>query len=117
MDFSIGNRLGTDEISSVNHMNYNDHEIFVTEPYIRREMEYPKPQYKFPDPPMKSKVLIAPRRPVLTEGFYNPGPILSENNLIILLLVILVILCTMTYASVKQNAENIKLMAGILAAR
>lgn len=119
MDFSFmgGNEFGTDQIFANNPVNYNDNDIFMTQPKIKKQLRWPVPKHRYPDPkavPMFS----VPSPPQHKESFvdqYGNYPQITENMLIILLLVILIVMCTMIYSTVKQTCETLKLMASILA--
>ena len=116
MDFSYGNTWGTDSISTSTPMNYDSSDLFVTQPKIGKVLQYPAVGQKYPNPVMEKKAIMPPSK---TEGFVTDmrSPDISENMLIILLLVVLIVLCTMIYSTVKQTCETMKLMAAILAQR
>lgn len=116
MDFSYagGNEWGTDQISSTSTMNYDMNDIFVTQPKIKKQLQWPDPKNKYPDPPLKAKLTMK------QEGFvdqYGNYPQITENMLIILLLVILIVMCAMIYSTMSQTCETLKLMTSILASR
>ena len=124
MDFSYmgGNEWGTDQISSATPMNFNNNDIFMTQPKIDKQLQYPVPRHMYPNPRTQAKFALPPPRPQSKgmESFvdqYGNYPQITENMLIILLLVILVVMCSMIYSTVKQTCETIKLMASILASR
>ena len=125
MDFSYmgGNDFGTDQISSSTLMNYDMNDIFVTQPKINKQLQWPVPKHKYPDPVKKEKLVMS-RQKNKMEGFTRYGSGLStyddhnqitENMLIILLLVIVIVMCAMIYSTVKQTCETLKLMVSILA--
>ena len=117
MDFSYngGYGFGTDQLASNNIMNFNDNEIFVTQPKINKQLQWPSPTHKYPDPHVSPKSTIPHKQNM--EGFntHDTYPQITENMLIILLLVVLIITCTMIYNSVRQMNETLKLMTSILA--
>jgi hypothetical protein len=118
MDFSFmgGNEFGTDQIFAHNPVNYNDNDIFMTQPKIKKQLMWPVPKHRYPDPAVVPRFSVPP--PQREEGFvdqYGNYPQITENMLIILLLVILIVMCTMIYSTVKQTCETLKLMASILA--
>jgi hypothetical protein len=115
MDY--GSPWGTDQIHAFTPMNHNYSDLFYTAPKIKKEMQWPKPSYKYSV--AKPEVLKAPKAPT-KESFvdeYGNYPIITENMLVILLLVLLVIMCTVIYSTVKQTCETMKLLAAIIAAK
>lgn len=112
---------GTDQIASSNLLDFDNKDIFLTESKIPMDNmnfgsnKIPNP-FEF-KPGMQAK--ISPPHQKGVEGFSNYGktPQITENMLIIILLVILIVMCTMIYSSVKQTCETIKLMVTILAAK
>jgi hypothetical protein len=121
MDFSYmgGNEWGTDQILPSTPMNFNDSDIFMTQPVIDKQLRWPTPKHQYPHPEMQAKSTL-PTNQSNVEGFtdnYGGYPQITENMLIILLLVILIVMCTMIYSTVKQTCEAIKLMTSILASR
>jgi len=134
MDFSYvgGNDWGTDQIYAHNPVNYDDNDIFMTQPKIKKQLQWPVPKHRYPNPKMTPKFSVPVKmHKGHNEGFlgskgeslqgfvdqYGNYPQITENMLIILLLVILIVMCTMIYSTVKQTCETMKLMASILASR
>lgn len=114
----FGAAWGTDEISSATPMDYYTNDIFVREDDIKKAIEWPVSKY--PDPAME-KVATAPEGPPRAGGFANyvegfADAKLTDNTLVIMLLVILVVLCTVMYNSIRQTQETIKLMLAIIVA-
>jgi hypothetical protein len=116
MDFSYtgGNDWGTDQISSATSMNYDMSDIFVTQPKIDKQLRWPVPEYKIPDPRMEEKIKI-PQKNV--EGFIGDYTNITENMLILLLLIMLIIICSMIYSSVRETREMMKLLVSALEAK
>lgn len=119
MDFSFmgEHEIGTDQIFAHNPVNYSDNDIFMTQPKIKKQLRWPVPQHRYPDPKAAPKFSMPPPQQH-KESFvdqYGNYPQITENMLIILLLVILIVMCTMIYSTVKQTCETLKLMASILA--
>lgn len=124
MDFSFvgGNDWGTDQIYAHTPLNYNDNDIFMTQPKIKKQLQWPTSRHQYPNPNMTPKFSEGTDKmhKEYEEGFvdqYGNYPQITENMLIILLLVILVVMCTIIYSTVKQTCETIKLMTSILASR
>ena len=122
MDFSYtgGNEWGTDQIHAYNPLNYDDNNIFMTNNKINKQLQWPVPKHRYPDPKLEPKfsVPVNKKHAGREEGFvdqYGNYPQITENMLIILLLVILIVMCTMIYSSVKQTCETLKIMVSILA--
>lgn len=120
MDFSFmgGNEFGTDQIFAHNPVNYRDNEIFMTQPKIKKQVRWPVPEHRYPNP--ESVPVFSVPHSKRKEGFtdqYGNYPQITENMLIILLLAILIVICTMIYSTVKQTCETLKLMTSILASR
>lgn len=117
-----GNEWGTDQITSSTPMNYDMNDIFITPSKIKKQLQWPVPTHKYPNPEATAKFALPPQQIPFprTERFvdqYGNYPQITENMLIILLLVILIVMCTMIYSTVKQTCETLKLMASILASR
>ena len=118
MDFSFmgGNDFGTDQIFAHNPVSYGDNDIFMTPSKIKKQLQWPVPKHRYPDP--KAVPVFSLPLPQRMENFvdqYGNYPQITENMLIILLLVILIVMCTMIHSTVKQTCETLKLMASILA--
>jgi hypothetical protein len=116
MDFSYmgGNEWNTDQISSSTAMNFDNNDIFMTQPKIDEQLRWPAPTHQYPNPEMQMKY-APPHDGYVTSGSVPPQ--ITENMLIILLLVILIVMCTMIYITVKQTCEAIKLLTSILASK
>ena len=112
-----GNEFGTDQIFAHNPVNYNDNDIFMTQPKIKKQLQWPVPKHRYPDPKAVPRFSVPPptQRKESFVDQYGNYPQITENMLIILLLVILIVMCTMIYSTVKQTCETLKLMASILA--
>jgi hypothetical protein len=111
-----GNEFGTDQVFAHNPINYSDDDIFITQPKIKKQLQWPVPNHRYPDPKAVPMFSVPP--PQHKEDFvdhYGNYPQITENMLIILLLVILIVMCTMIYSTIKQTCDTLKLMASILA--
>lgn len=123
MDFTFpgGNSWGTDAIVASTPLDYDSSDLFITQPKINTQLEWPVRGHNYPNPKMSRKFRLPdphPSRQTTKESFvseYGTYPQITENMLIILLLVILIVMCTMIYSTVKQTCETMKLMAAMLA--
>jgi hypothetical protein len=114
MDFSYmgGNEWGTDQITPYTPINYGMDDIFVTHPKIQTELwNAPEKNIKI-DPIIRQE----PNIDFFTDQ-YDGYPQITENMLIILLLVILIVMCTMIYSAVNKTCEMLKLMTSAIISR
>lgn len=118
MDFNIG--WGTDEIAPVTIHDYGMYDNTMTNATIQKNIKYPT--HKYPDPKIQPSLVVDnlyQKQKKDVEGFVgtynndNDG-IINEKTLIIMLLVILVILCTVMYHSIKQTQETMRLLLTML---
>lgn len=118
MDFEIG--WGTDEIAPTRISDYGMYDIYMPEKKIQQHVKFPT--HKYPDPVIKPK--LAPvhvnKNEQNIEGFvdaYGTGIPINEKTLMIMLLIILVVICTVMYQSIKQTQESIKVLLAIIVAQ
>ena len=119
MDFGLG--WGTDEIAPIHILDHGMYDMHMTEKKIHDQVIYPT--RKLPDPVIKpmmaAPVHVKPATDTV-EGFvdaYGAGIPINEKTLIIMLLVILVVMCTVMYQSVKQTQETVKVLLAVIIAQ
>jgi hypothetical protein len=117
MAFSLNSAWGTDEITSYTPMNHDYSNLFYTDKKIKNEIQWPK--HTLNTPTQKPKPPL-PSNNSKIENFvdvYGNYPAITENMLIIMLLVILILMCASVYHTVKQTHETIKMLVSIIATK
>jgi hypothetical protein len=108
-DYTGGLSWGTDEIAPT-ASDYNSHDIFVTPKKIKQEL-YPTKKYPEPEVKMVAKLPVE----AFHGGVENVEHLrITENMLIIMLLVILVVICGCMHSCAKHNSETMKLIVALL---
>jgi hypothetical protein len=118
MDFSFNNSWGTDEVYSTTPMNYRASVPLYTESAIEKEVKWPVPKYKFPESQAPQKVKIT--KPQTKESFSLELPnniTITENMLILFMLIVLVVFCAVIYKTVKDTCETLKIVMSLLIAK
>lgn len=115
MDFNIG--WGTDQIVPTKPKDYGMYDIFQSHSDIKKQIQYPKKTMPNPtiiEKPNKTKHKESFVSDILpnTQDFQ-----LNEKTILIMLSIILIILCTVMYQSVKQTQETMKLLLALMIAQ
>lgn len=104
MDFNVADNWTGDEIHASTPINYDVSDIFIAQPKIKKELDWPVKSYKYPV-----------KKESFTQHREERFPQITENMLIIMLLVILVVMSTMIYTTVKQTCETLRLLTAMMA--
>ena len=111
MDYSFtGSGLGTDQIFASTPLDY-DNSVFVNNNNIKKDIKWPHENMNFPE------VELKPKLSQKIDTFSNPKKTtfeLTDDLLIMFLLVILVVFCSLIYNTTRQIADNVEVLKTLI---
>ena len=110
MDYSFtGSGLGTDQIFTGTPLDYGG--VFVNNNKIKKDIKWPHESMNFPE------VELKPKLSQKVDTFSNSKKTtfeLTDDLLIMFLLVILVVVCSLIYNTTRQIADNVEMLKTLI---